>query len=110
MTVSDGIDLATKIVGPATEYPAAYATVKEIWRGFIEDPSSETQDYVSAVADQISAIQKHNVPEDDRSDVIIAAFWAASAETVINQRSQNATQAEEDIRNALERVWAKLGD
>lgn len=103
---SDGIDLATKIAGPATDYPAAYDAARDVWSGFIGDPTAEMDDYNDAVATHITILEKHDVPVDERTDVIVASFWAASAEHVINKRGQDAHRSEDMIRQALERVWS----
>lgn len=108
--MSDEINLAHKIVGPADDYPVAYETIRRLWLEFIEDPSGETADYVSSVSDQVAVLETQNVPVEDRTDIVIAGFWAASAENVINKRAAHAENAEQDIRDALERVWEQMED
>lgn len=106
----DQIDLATKIAGPATQYPSAYDEVREIWLEFIGDRSKGTNEYITAVTNHVKTLAKYDVPMDDRSDVIIAGFWAASAEKVINERAGVAIESERTIRTALERVWDSVDE
>lgn len=102
------INLADKIYPSAYEHREAYEKTKDVWAAFIDDPSTDSQDYIGAVTDHVRALEQHNVPIDERTDVIIAAFWAASAESVLNQRAAHAGDAEQNIRDGLDAVWEEV--
>lgn len=108
--MSERLNLAVKLVGPVTDHPSAYGECREVWHEFITDPEKSSGEYVTAVTEQVRALSRYEVPLDERTDVIVAAFWAASSEAALTNRPNNPDEIEQTIRTALENVWAEVED
>lgn len=103
------LNIAEKVIAPAINHPSAYEECRKTWAEFIT--AAETggaADQVDAVTDHVRIVSRHDVPMDERSDVIVAGFWAASAEHVINQRGADVNASEQEIRRSLEAVWQEV--
>lgn len=104
MTMTDiDVHIAEEVSGWHVCYPDAFDDARDLWLEFIHDPDATTETYAATLTDQIDLLEEYgeDVPGTDKIDVIVSSFWAATADSQLNQRAETAHTSTGELRKAL---------
>ena len=95
-------NIAQRISGWYVCYEVEFEACYDHWMEFHDDASAGT--FHDKVVDIILELADTDVPPADRTDVAVAAFWAATADAFFIETDggvEQAQSASNDIREAL---------